>query len=42
MISILSKPEYTYVGYTTNFKNRKNKHKTNLTDKTKKHLSMIE
>ena len=35
MISILSKPEYTYVGYTTNFKNRKNKHKTNLTDKTK-------
>jgi len=34
-ITLISLPEYTYIGYTTNFNNRKYKHKMNLKDETK-------
>lgn len=34
-ISLINNPEYTYIGYTTNFTKRKYKHKQNLKDKTK-------
>lgn len=34
-ISLINNPEYTYIGYTTNFTKRKYQHKKNLTDKTK-------
>jgi hypothetical protein len=35
IITLISLPEYTYIGYTTNFNNRKYQHKKNLKDKTK-------
>ena len=34
-ISLLSNPEYTYIGHTTNFTKRKYRHKVSLNDKTK-------
>jgi hypothetical protein len=34
-ITLISLPEYTYIGYTTNFNNRKYSHKNSLKDKNK-------
>lgn len=37
-ISLINNPDFTYIGYTTNFTKRKHQHKRNLKDQTKANL----
>jgi hypothetical protein len=39
-ISLITNPEYTYIGYTSNFTKRKHQHKMNLNDRTKINISL--
>jgi len=39
-INLMKNPEYTYIGYTTNFTKRKYQHKKNLTDLSKINLPL--